>query len=122
MSDHHFIIDYMAEWKHAEELGEEIVCFYVILLFHLSFKPVHLIQLLRLVVPSIHEEVLRIANFPSEHCHYYFNREGTSVYEVSVEYVRIFFRRTSVYFENVHQIIVLTVDIATDRDFFKFIN
>ena len=122
MSDHHFIIDYMAEWNHAEELGKDIICFYVILLFHLSFKSVHLIQLLRFVVSSIHKEVLWIANLPSEHRHYYFDREGASVYEVSIEKIRIFFGRTSVYFENVHQIIVLSVNVATDSDFFKFID
>jgi len=74
------------------------------------------------MVTTTHEEVLGVTNLPCEHHHNDFDREGTSVDEVTIEDVWVFFRRIAIQLKDVHQVVVLSMDVSTDRDFFQLID
>ena len=83
-------------------MREEVVSFHIVLGLDLTFKSIHFVELLSLVVSSTHKEVLREANFPGKHHHYNFDTEGATIDEVTVEQVWVLFRWISIQSENVH--------------------
>lgn len=120
--DHDFAVDDVGEGQVAEQLREEVVGLRVVLRLNLPFKAIHLVQLLRLVVASAHEEVLGEADLPTQHEHDDLNGEGAAVNEVTVEKVGILLGGVSIDFENVHQVVILAVNVTAHRDFLQFVN
>lgn len=106
----------------AEKLREQVVGLHVIFGFYLAFKSVHFVQLFGLMVTTAHEEVLGEADFPWEHEHDDFDGEWATIDEVAIEDVRVLFWWISIKLENVHQIIVLAVNITTDCDLLQLVN
>lgn len=122
VANHDLAVDHMAQRQVAEELREELVGLHVVLGLDFALEAVHLVQLLGLVVAAAHEKVLRVANFPGEHQHDDFDREGAAIDEITVENVWILLRGVPVQLENVHQVVVLAMDVAADRDFLQLVN
>ena len=69
VAHHNLAINHMAEGQVAEQLREQVVCLHVVLRLDFTLKPVHLVQLLGLVVTTAHKEVLGETHFPCEHQH-----------------------------------------------------
>ncbi len=68
------------------------------------------------MITSSHEEVIWKESFPCKKSNYDFYWEWSSVDEVSIKQVSIVLRRIAIEFENVEQIVELTMDISTHCD------
>ena len=110
----------MAQWQHAEKLGEEIIGLHVVLLPHFALEAVHFVELLSLVVTPTHEEMLWQTHFPSEQSHDDLHSERASVNEVSIEHIWVLLRGITVDFEYVQQVIVLPMNITADCNLVQF--
>ena len=66
------------------------------------------------MVSSRHVKIVFIGAFPSYESHYTLNWKRSSVYEISVKKIFIVYARIAIYFENVEDIVILSVDIATN--------
>lgn len=62
------------------------------------------------------EEVIRIQQLETKQRKYTLHREGTPVNEIAVEQVGILFRGQTIDLEYVHQVVELTVNVATNRE------
>lgn len=113
-----FRVDAMREGQLAEKIAEEIVGLSIVLVLDFSLESVDFVQILTFVVAARHEKVLRVRNFCSQQRDDDFARERSSVDEVAVEQVNVLLWRLTVEIENIHEIIVLTVDISAYCDFF----
>lgn len=112
----------MADGKVAEQLRKQVVNLNIVLLLNFSFEPVHLVELLRLMVASTHKEMLRQAHLPCKQRHDDFHSKRSSVNEVSVEHVRVLLRRVPIQLENIEQIIVLPMDVTADCDLLEVVD
>lgn len=61
--------------------------------------------------------MVRIQQFESKQRKYTFNRERSSIYKISIEKVRVRLRRQPVDLKDIHQIVILAVNIPADREF-----
>lgn len=68
------------------------------------------------MIATTHKEVFRIADLPRKQGHDNLHWKAASVYEVSVEQVRVLFRRYAIELENIQQIVVLPMNVAAHRD------
>jgi len=88
--DENFTIEAMTKWKAIIHFGEEINHLVVILGLHLPFESVHLIHRGTFVISSRHEKFGGIEKFKGEKGENDFDGEGSAIYEVAVEKVRVF--------------------------------
>ena len=114
MDYENLLVDAVSDWQPAKKLRKQIVHLRIVLLDDLTFEAIHLIELLSLMVTSRHEEVLRVAYLPGKHRENDLTGKRASVDEVTVEEVRVLFRGVAVQLENIKQVVVLPVDVATN--------
>jgi hypothetical protein len=74
------------------------------------------------MVTSVHKKVLRVAYFPGQKSSDHLYREGATIDEITVEYIGVFRRRAAINLKNVHQIVVLPVNVSTHCDLLKVVN
>jgi hypothetical protein len=72
----------------------------------------YLIHVLRFVIASSHVNAVWIVDLPRNQCQHDLNGERTSIDEITIEQIRILSTRDSIEFEDIQQIIVLTMDIT----------
>ena len=110
-------IDAMTQRQPIVQVGKEIDHLIGVFSFDLSFEAVHFVHVLALVVAARHEKVVGIQEFVAEQDENALDRERTAVHKVSVEQVGILFRRLTIQLENVHQVVILAMNISTDGKF-----
>ena len=66
------------------------------------------------MIATGHVEVLRVKQLPAEQSDDAFDGEGTSVYEISVEEVGISLTGVAVDLKDIHQVVVLPVNVSAD--------
>ena len=103
--------------KEAEQLREKLISLDVVFVLDLTFETIHLIQISWFMVAPSHEEMTRIESFPSQQANDDFNWEGTPVNEISIEQVGISLGWITIDLEDIHQIIILSVNITADSYF-----
>ena len=64
------------------------------------------------MISSSHMQKLFINAFPSNECEHTLDRERTSIYKITIEKIFIFVSRITIDFENIHQIVILAMDIS----------
>ena len=117
MHDQDSAIDAMTQRQPIVQVGKEIDHLIGVFSFDLSFEAVHFVHVLALVVAARHEKVVGIQEFVAEQDENALDRERTAVHKVSVEQVGILFRRFTIQLENVHQVVILAMNISTDGKF-----
>lgn len=65
---------------------------------------------------STHEEMIWIKKLETEQSEYAFDAEGASIDKVSVEQIRIRFRRKPIFIKDVHKIVELTMNVSADGE------
>ena len=116
MAHHHLPIDNIAQRQVAEQLGECIVNLSTILCLDLPLKTIDHINLLSLMVSSGKVQEIMVACLPCQESQHTFDRERPSIHEVTVEEVFIIYGWYSVHLEDVHEIVVLSMNVSADCD------
>ena len=112
----------MTEGDVLEHLAEQVINPLVVLVRDFTTEPIHGGEGLGLVVATVHMEVLGQANLPRQHTAHHFSAERAPIHEVSVEQVGVLLRWHSVDFEDIYQVVVLAVNIATHCYFFEVVD
>lgn len=119
VTDHNFFVEDIGKWKRTEELRESFIDPNILVLcLNFSLKPVNMVHLLGLMISSSHMQEVFIGALPSNEREHALDRERTSIYEISIEEVLVSNSWKSIEFEDVVEIVVLTMDISADGDFF----
>lgn len=85
---------------------------------NLSLESINHVDLSGLVVSSCHVKEVFINAFPSYQCHDAFDGEGSSVDKVSIKEVLIVLGGVLIEFEDVNQVIKLSVDVSANCELF----
>ena len=89
MHNEHTFVDNVCEWKPVEALFKQSERLGVKFIAHLLFKPVSDVVPLRLVIASIHEDVVRVGNLHGCHGQEYLAPKSAAIDKISVEQVVI---------------------------------
>ena len=117
MNNKYLSVDAVSYGQEAEQLREKLVSLDIVLVLDFTFETVHLIQISWFMIAPSHEEMARIQGLPGQQANDDFDGEGTSVNEISIEQIGVSLRGVAIDLEDIHQIVVLSVNITTDSDF-----
>ena len=119
MADHNLFVDDVAQRQMAEQLGEGLIYSWIFILgLNFTFEPVDMVDLLGFVVSSGEMQKVNIGTFPGNKSKHALNRKGPSIDKIAVEEILIFLCGVAVQFEDVVEIVVLTVDVTADGHLF----
>ena len=115
MTNHNFLIENICQREVAEKLRKRFVNTNIFILsLNLSFESIYVVHLFRFMIASSHMEEVFISTFPSYKCKNTLYWKRSSINEISIEKVLILNGWITIKFEDIVEIIVLTMDISTN--------
>ena len=107
----------------TEQLGEGLVDSRIFIFgLNFTFKSVDMVDLLGFMVSSGKMQKVNISTFPSNKSKHALNWKRTSINKITIEEIFIFLCGIAVQFEDIVEIVVLTMDITTDGHLFFIFN
>lgn len=123
MTHHHTSIEHICKRQTTKQFRDSFVHAQILeFSFDFALEPVDHVDLFCLMVASGHVQELFVHAFPSNQSHNALHWEWASVYEISIEQIFISLRGVSIKFENIQQIVILTMYIPANCNFFLIFN
>lgn len=123
MANHNSFIDNVSKRQRTEKLRKSFINSIILILsLHLSLKAINMVYLLSLMISTSHMQKINIRTLPSNQSQYTLHRKRPSINKVPIEQIFIAYRRILVQSENIHQVVVLTVNVPTNRNLLLITN
>lgn len=116
MNDKNLVHNQVPQWQRVKDFCEELKSQVRVLGLDFTFESIDFVHGNRLVISTGHVQRVWIQEFETEENQNALYRERAAVDKVSVEEVHVYWRREPILGKDVHEIVVLTVNISANSE------
>mmetsp|Transcript_138615 Transcript_138615/g.431148 ORF Transcript_138615/g.431148 Transcript_138615/m.431148 type:complete len:561 (-) Transcript_138615:97-1779(-) len=116
VDDEDLVVEHVAQRRRAEELDEDVAQLLLVLHLDLAEEAVEGVGHLRLVVPTVHEDVARLPELQGEDREHHLDAPRTAVHEVAIEDEGVVGRGQAGQAQHVVEVVELPVQVANHCD------